>query len=379
MSAMSDQQVDTDQSPATSQIGLHPSPSTSEPGVYPTPPISQSSSQVPSPSRSRDMHYYLTVGLAGAVHRKFVDNRTFAGAIKAQTNALKKIRNGQYLIFSSVTESQLAKIERLRDTRYRSLRFFYLNEPETLIVKPMTIGGIHEEATDQFALMLKEKVARIGPRLAKDLRNMKGTTYTGSSGRKEADSAFRPRGSRPTRAHWPTLVVETGVSQSLDQLQGAAKWWLCNSWGNVNIVLLFSIDEENRKILIEQWEGSRPAVTTRSQSNNPTVTPIRTAFFDIPPFNPSETSPVPPLVPPPKPAALAPVDPLQPAAVAPAAPAAVSEAINLNFAKLFGHVPVNESENDIVFTPLDLAQWKHDLWEFELAIDETVNQPAVTA
>jgi len=376
---MSDQQVDTDQSPATSQIGLHPSPSTSQPSVYPTPPISQSSSQVPSPSRPRDMHYYLTEGLAGAVHRKFVDNRTFAGAIKAQMNALKKIRNGQYLIFSSVTESQLAEIQRLRDTRYKGLRFFYLNEPETLIVKPMTIGGIHEQATSQFARMLLKKAARIGPQLEEDLIDMRGTTYSGSEGRKEADSAFRPESSRPTRAHWPTLVVETGVSQSLGQLQGAARWWLTDSRGNVNIVLLFSIDEENRKILIEQWEGSRPAVTTRSQSNNPTVTPIRTGFFDIPPFNLSETSLIPQVVPPPEPAALAPVDPLEPAAVVPADPAAISEAIKLNFAKLFDRVPLNESEIDIVFTPLDLAQWKHDLWRFEPAIDGTVNPPAVTA
>lgn len=324
------------------------------------------------------MHYYLTEGLAGAVHKKFVDNRTFAGAIKAQTNALK-IRNGWYLIFSPVTESQLAEIQRLRDTRYKRLRFFYLNEPETLIVKPMTISGIHEEATSQFARMLWEKAARIRPQLGEELRDMRGTTYYGNLGsRKEADSAFRPQSSRPTRAHWPTLVVETGVSQSLGQLQVAARWWLRNSRGNVNIVLLFSVDEENRKILIEQWEASRPAVTTRSQSDNPAVTPIRTAFFDIPPFNPSETSPIPPVVPPPEPAALAPVDPLQPAAVAPADPAAVSVAIKLNFAKLFGREPLDRSEKDIVFTPLDLAQWTRGLWKFELAIDETVNPPAVT-
>jgi len=335
------------------------------------------------------MHYYLTVGLAGAVHRKFVDNRTFVEAIKVQRNGLG-VRGGQYLIFSSVTESQLDKIQQLRDTRYKSLRFFYLNEPKTLIVKPMTIGGLHEQAMSRFAEMFKEKVARIRPGLAQDLIDMRGTTYVANLGRKEADSAFRPESSRPTRAHWPTLVVETGVSQSLSQLRVAANWWLCNSWGNVNIVLLFSIDEENREILIEQWEGSRPAVTTRSQSNNPTVTPIRTGLFDIGPFNLSETSRIPQVIPPPEPAALAPVDllqpatvapvdPLQPAAVAPAEPGTVSEAIKLNFAKLFDRVPLNESEIDIVFTPLDLAQWKHRLWRFEPAIDGTVNQPAVTA
>ena len=121
----------SDQSPATLQIGLHASLSTSQPGasVYPTPSISQASSQAPSPSSPLDMHYYLPEGLEDAVHRIFIDNRSFAGAVRSQRNALRASNGGQYLVFSPVTESQLAKIEQIRDTLQKPT--FYVPYPAT--------------------------------------------------------------------------------------------------------------------------------------------------------------------------------------------------------------------------------------------------------
>ncbi|CUS15112.1 unnamed protein product, partial [Tuber aestivum] len=177
----------------------------------------------------------------------------FAGAVKSQTNALRIRNGGQYLVFSPVSEEQLAKIERLRDANYKQLHFLYVNQAQTLVAKLM-LSGIHEVATSEFGRMLWKKTASMGDDLDEDLLDMRGTRYKGVSSSKEADSAFRPQSSRPHKTNWPTVVVESGVSETLERLRVDAKWWLYNSSGDVRIVLLFSIKEVGQEILIEQWE-----------------------------------------------------------------------------------------------------------------------------
>ena len=259
----------SDQSPATSQIGLHPSPSTSQP-------------EAPSPINPLEMHCYLTEGLENAVHRRFIDSRSFSGAVRSQRNALTASNGGQYLVFSPVTEPQFAKIDQLRDRHYRRLRFMYLTEAQTLVVKLM-LSSIHELATSEFCRMLWKKAASIEKGLDWDLIGLGGSTYKGKFGIKEANSVFRPRSSRPRRANWPTLVVESGVSEMVERLRVDAKWWLMNSWGEVNIVLVFSINEENKEILIEQWEMALPEdpAGTCSQSENATMLPKCISTFNL--------------------------------------------------------------------------------------------------
>jgi hypothetical protein len=85
-----------------------------------------------------------------------------------------------------------------------------------------------------------------------------GTRYKGRSSSKEADTAFKPATRRPNETDWPTIVLEAGF---FDQLRNDAGWWLSNSRGHVQIVLIFSIKRGIRTIQIEKWE-TRPV--TRS-------------------------------------------------------------------------------------------------------------------
>jgi len=368
------------------------------------------------------MHYYLTEGLEDAVHREFVDNRSFAGAVKSQTTALSIRNGGQYLIFSPVTEPELAKIEELRDTRYKQLRFFYLNQPQTLIVKLM-LGPTHHLATSQFGRMLWKKTASIGPGLDEDLIDMRGTRYKAipadkkastikegsrsskelTIGSKEADSAFRPDSTRPDNEDWPTLAIESGVSEKLPRLRVDAKWWLSSSSGKVNIVLIFSINEANKTVLIEQWEisSTENLITTHSRPKDFVEIPKCRASFTIAwadtpkpstitTVNPDQrnaattTDPHKPVaavaagtIKRRKPAAAATINPSERAAVAtinpsdPAAaattnfskPIAAEKAITLNFEKVFDRKPIEGStERDIVFTTIDLKKWVRGLW-----------------
>ena len=71
---------------------------------------------------------------------------------------------------------------------------------------------------------------------------------------KEGDSALKPLNMRPRGADWPTIVLESGWSESLTKLRQDAHIWLEDSGGDVKIVLLFSIGRTARTMIIEKWE-----------------------------------------------------------------------------------------------------------------------------
>ncbi|GFG09900.1 hypothetical protein IFM5058_04656 [Aspergillus udagawae] len=78
---------------------------------------------------------------------------------------------------------------------------------------------------------------------------------------KEADDCFIPptrQGGRNQPQGWPSLVIETGVSESLTRLRQDARWWFENSQGAVRTVILLSIKRTRGTILLEKWQLSPP-------------------------------------------------------------------------------------------------------------------------
>ena len=116
-------------------------------------------------------------------------------------------------------------------------------------------GPTHEHTNRVFAHVLMQRAIQMGFSL-QDLSDMGGTRYDGITVGKEPDTAFKPNAFRPNKRDWPTLVIEIGVSKSLQQLRIDARWWLKNSGGNVNIVLIVHADRTSRTIVIEKWELS---------------------------------------------------------------------------------------------------------------------------
>lgn len=53
---------------------------------------------------------------------------------------------------------------------------------------------------------------------------------------------------------WPSLVLETGVSESLPRLHKDAEWWFANSDGDVRVVLILSTSKATRKVVLERWQ-----------------------------------------------------------------------------------------------------------------------------
>ena len=87
----------------------------------------------------------------------------------------------------------------------------------------------------------------------------------GDSG--EGDSTGGPDPGRTGIEDWPTLVVEAGDSESLQELYDDMRWWFSVSDHQVKIVILAKFDHRQRQIILQKWEEEivrPPGFTTRS-------------------------------------------------------------------------------------------------------------------
>ncbi|CUS15709.1 unnamed protein product [Tuber aestivum] len=272
------------------------------------------------------MDRYLNEGLEGVERQHFRDTRSFNRAIQAQADELRSgnFSAGQYAVFSPVTEAQLARLKSNRDDSHKSLRFLYLNDAETLIVKIMP-GPTHETATRELALIVRLKIGAMG--LLRTVRDMGGTTYPGAASQKDADSAIRPTAFRPLETDWPTVVFECGVSESLQRLRTDSNWWLANSAHDVKIVLLISVNKPQRTIHLEQWEDltvPNPHIT-RNNFNPLQIRPTKVNEINIDGGTITGTP------------------------------------LRLPFAKIFLR-PAGPGEGDIVLSAQDLLDYSDDVW-----------------
>jgi hypothetical protein len=167
----------------------------------------------------------------------------------------EKLREGettdQYLVFQPVTVKERDEVDNRRYKIGKGIRLTHCADVETLIIKVPTAA--HEMVAAYFQIELGIRCNQMGvPR--RDCTPLGSTTFRGTSTSKEADGAFKPATLRPHELDWPTLVLEVGVSESLPRLRNDARWWLSNSGGQVNIVLIFHINRGTKTMLIEKWE-----------------------------------------------------------------------------------------------------------------------------
>ncbi|CAI7661240.1 unnamed protein product [Penicillium discolor] len=108
------------------------------------------------------------------------------------------------------------------------------------------------------------------------------TRYESPSRDKEGDQVFSPSTRWPssTMLQWPTVVVETGVSESLPRLRQDARWWFGASDGEVRMVVIISI--KKTAVHFEQWQLAPP--------NAPR--PLTRAYIDSLRRNPGNVPPL---------------------------------------------------------------------------------------
>ena len=234
----------------------------------------------------------------------------------------------QYLALENVSEEDLAIIDMARASIGKHIRITHHADSGRLIVKLMP-SIKHQAPLLLFSEKLVFKIRTMGvPR--NELYPVGATRYKGLRSSREADTAYKPLPARNGEYDWPTLVFESGLSESLARLRTDAQWWLVESGGHVNIVIIISIQAALSELHIEQWElGTTQQPRTRATSSNvqqPSQSPIcvKTVHID------RTTVTGAPLV--------------------------------LDFDKIFLR-PLVPPESNLTFTKQDLAAWADHFWE----------------
>src|ERR1700722_12297265 len=312
----------------------------SAPSFYRRPPTTTTTSSSTASSVSANMGPTTTPtfskaseGLEGVPVRTFTTIKNMQGAMDSKK--LKASKASPYLIFRLVTTDDLLNIERARESGEidRGVRMTHYVDWKILILKVPTVE--HEIAHRSFGheLVIRE----VGMGLERELVNIGATTFKTPRVSKEGDTAFKPRSIRARKADWPTIVIESGWSESLTRLQQDAGIWLENSGGDVKIVLLFSIGRTARTMIIEKWENrpvptnppvptNRPATRSITRSYPQTPTQIQAITID------SNSN------------------------IVNGAPLA------LEFRKIFLRQAVPPLEHDFTFTAQDLSAFATDFW-----------------
>jgi hypothetical protein len=282
----------------------------------------------PSPTESSPIE-----GLENINLQPFVGIADMRKVIKAQSEKLRKgDSEQQHLIFARVRASDIPKIEAARDSMGKHIRLTHYTDTDLLIVKIPTAE--HESAHRNLAKRVVITLDRMGtPGLAEDeFHSVGATTFHTRNSSKEADSAYRPRSFRPNKNDWPTIVFESGVSETLRHLRLVARWWLTKSGGAVRIVIIIPINRIQSTLQIEKWElapiiGRRPSTRAFPNTHNIPRPLIPTKIQEITIVSNTVTGA--PLV--------------------------------LEFDKLFLR-PAVQPETDITFTAQELSTWAADIW-----------------
>ena len=113
----------------------------------------------------------------------------------------------------------------------------------------------HDIATNKFVEMIRDHYRAMGTSQIGSAWAGATTYRSGMRAGKEADNCYVPpsRCTRPIRnLGYPTLVIETGVSESLGRLRQDARKWFADSGGDVRMVVLIIVKENY--ISFEQWQ-----------------------------------------------------------------------------------------------------------------------------
>jgi hypothetical protein len=152
---------------------------------------------------------------------------------------------------------------------------------EILIIKLM-VGVMHEGVAHLFARMFEAKLFLLD--VSASLLPTESGRFGPRGGRsKEADIGYKPR-SHPMIDDWPSFVLEVGVLESLAMLSMDAAFWITNSDGRTRIVILSSVNQRDRQILIERWEEVpriRPNRSTANYSRIPGLIQSLTLNADV--------------------------------------------------------------------------------------------------
>ncbi|KAH8808991.1 hypothetical protein F5884DRAFT_882921 [Xylogone sp. PMI_703] len=185
----------------------------------------------------------------------------------------------EYFSISGISARVFDMIEKQRRDLGAAVRFTYFGDIDTLIIKVVT--KLHEKGHLNLGARVICQSGLMGLSIS-ECQPLGATKYTGQNeSSKEGDSSFINEVIRPNDGDWPSLVIESGYSESMPRLQNDMRWWIGESKGEVRIVLLVQLSPISRRIIIEKWtprahprqdEGAKVATIQIDSATTPVVT-----------------------------------------------------------------------------------------------------------
>lgn len=283
-------------------------------------------------------------GLEGAPVYRYKSIRSLQECVRSHASALMDgLTNKQYVVFMGVKKADLEKIDKQRRKIGLDTRFSHDTDANLLIVKVMPSKG-HELGHLILAQMFKDELTRMGlPRNC--VVPVGATRYERPESSKEGDSGYYPRQPRQQEDDWPTIVFESGYSESLARLRHDAQWWITKSQGDVKIVIIISVRPAEKLLVIEKWCHAPPPPNRRGTRSVQELTLVQNS---TPQQGPTATS-------------IATGQQISTVQQGTRWYDVCGGPLTLEFDKVFLRNPV-PPESDIVFNATDLAEFAEEIW-----------------
>ncbi|OJJ42354.1 hypothetical protein ASPZODRAFT_77076 [Penicilliopsis zonata CBS 506.65] len=179
-----------------------------------------------------------------------------------------------FVIFSGVDEQTFKQYFSKALTRlpHHSLQC-YLHTDKLLLLQMITAA--HETAHTWLHSQTFTMFEEMG--VTQQIRLLSRASVQSGNRTKEPDQSYVPKVLPAGRAdHWPSVVIETGYSESKTHLVNSAQWWVEASDGDVKSAITISIEKRSRTITLTHWQPiSRP---TRAKPDRVVAEPWETVI-----------------------------------------------------------------------------------------------------
>lgn len=174
--------------------------------------------------------------------------------------------------FCKITGVPKTAFENLDENGIAGGRIFYDFQTQDLIVKLIPIAALEYAHTNLMSGISNRIIALGVP--PNELCILGASTQKGEFAARQADSSFKPTPERRGENDCASLMIECGLSQSLPDLRAAANWWLSNTQGQVRVVIVVSVDLQNKCVFLEIWKmvlssGTETGAGTRARTSSP--------------------------------------------------------------------------------------------------------------
>ncbi|CDM37348.1 unnamed protein product [Penicillium roqueforti FM164] len=228
--------------------------------------------------------------------------KQFLETVKMELNRQQEeFEASEWVLFTKVNKQAFSRDFLNSDDSILQRCWNSYDSSQHLLLVKMAVSRAHEVTAHLFERLFFDCLKPM--ELDYSLRSFGAATCKAENGSaKQPDCQFLPkRLPRARTKKWPSLVIETGFSESPSKLMSDARFWFSQSNGDVQMVITIKISRSSPNIVLELWElvndmVKRQQIVTISKGENNRVylsgQPLIISFeklFLRPPSIPKET------------------------------------------------------------------------------------------